>query len=80
MTKISLNPSEDISDSLADLAKTNGRTASYLVMDAVGDYIEQEKALTAQIELAVKEADECKFATDEQVAAIRAKHWSRTAG
>ena len=31
-------------------------------MDVLRDYIEHEKALTAQIEQAVKEADEGKFA------------------
>ncbi|MCP1468021.1 CopG family transcriptional regulator [Pseudomonas sp. S3E17] len=76
MTGISLNPPED----LADLAKTNGQTASYLVMDVLRDYIEHEKTLTAQIELAVKEADQDKFATDDQVSAMRARRWSRNAG
>lgn len=82
MTGISLNLPEDLSNSLADLAKTNGQTASYLAMDVLRDYIEieHEKTLTAQIELAVKDADEGKFATDDQVAAMRARRWSRNAG
>lgn len=49
-------------------------------MDVLRDYIEHEKTLTAQIELAVKEADQGKFATDDQVAAMRARRWSRNAG
>lgn len=36
--------------------------------------------LTAQIEQTVEEADNGKFASDEQVAAIRARRWSRNAG
>ena len=80
MTGISLNLPEDLSNSLADLAKTNGQTASYLAMDVLRDYIEHEKTLTAQIELAVKDADEGKFATDDQVAAMRARRWSKNAG
>lgn len=80
MTGISLNLPEDLSDSLTDLAKTNGLSTSYLAMDVLRDYIEHEKALTSQIELAVKEADEGKFASDEQVAAMRARRWSRNAG
>lgn len=80
MIGISLNLPEDLSDSLADLAKTNGQTASYLAMDVLHDYIEHEKTLTAQIEMAVKGADQGKFATEKQVAAMRARRWSRNAG
>ena len=73
MTRISLDLPEGLSNSLADLAKTNGQTASRLAMDVLRDNIEHEKTLTAQIELAVKEADQGKFATDEQIAAMRAR-------
>jgi predicted transcriptional regulator len=48
-------------------------------MDVLRDYIEHERALIAQIELAVEEADQGKFATDDQVAAMRARRWSRNA-
>ncbi|MBD9442153.1 MULTISPECIES: CopG family ribbon-helix-helix protein [Pseudomonas] len=80
MTGISLNLPEDLSNSLSDLAKTNGQTVSYLAMDVLRDYIEHERALTAQIERAVEEADEGKFATDDQVAAMRARRWDKNAG
>ena len=80
MTGISLILPEDLSNSLADLAKTNGQSASYLAMDVLRDYIAHERALTAQIELAVKEADEGKFATDDQVAAMRARRRSNSTG
>ncbi|WP_409279222.1 CopG family ribbon-helix-helix protein [Pseudomonas defluvii] len=80
MTGISLTLPEDLSNSLLDLAKTNGQNATYLAMDVLRDYIEHEKALTVQIELAVQEADEGKFATDEQVAAMRARRWHQDAG
>jgi len=79
MTGISLNLPEDLSNSLADLAKTNGQSASYLAMDVLRDYIEHEKTLTAQIEQAVKQADEGRFASEAQVAAMRARRWSRSA-
>ncbi|OPA95622.1 hypothetical protein BFW88_07720 [Pseudomonas fluorescens] len=71
MTGISLNLPEDLSNSLADLAKINGQTVSYLAMDVLRGYIEHEKTLNAQIELAVEEADQGKFATDDQIAAMR---------
>ena len=80
MTGISLNLPEDLSNSLSDLAKTDGQTVSYLAMDVLRDYIEHERALTAQSERAVEEADEGKFATDDQVAAMRARRWDKNAG
>ena len=80
MTGISLNLPEDLSKSLTDLAKIDGQSATYLAMDVLRDYIEHEKTLIAQVELAVKDADEGKFATDDQVAAMRARSWSRNAG
>ncbi|CAI8963115.1 CopG family transcriptional regulator [Pseudomonas sp. YuFO20] len=80
MTGISLDLPEDLSNSLVELAKTNGQTASYLAMDVLRDYIEHERTLTAQIELAVKEADQGNFASEDQVAAMRARRWSRNAG
>ncbi|MFS2157877.1 CopG family ribbon-helix-helix protein [Pseudomonas sp. Pseusp122] len=80
MTGISLDLPEDLSNSLTDLAKSNGLSVSYLAEDVLRDYIEHEKTLTAQIEQAVKEADEGKFASNEQVAAMRARRWSRDAG
>jgi len=80
MTGISLDLPEDLSNSLADLAKANGQSVRYLAVDVLRDYIEHEKTLTAQIELAVKEADEGKFATDQQVAAMRARRWTGNAG
>lgn len=80
MTQISLNLPEDLSDSLAQLAKNHGQSASYLAMDILRDYIEYETTLAGQIELAVKEADSGNFATDEQVAAVRARRRSQDAG
>ncbi|AQL40086.1 hypothetical protein [Pseudomonas syringae] len=80
MTGISLNLPEALSNSLSDLARTNGQTVSYLAIDVLRDYIEHERALTAQIERAVEEADQGKFATDDQVALMRARRWSKNAG
>ena len=80
MTGLSLNLPEDLYDSLTDLAKSHGQSASYLAMDVLRDYIEHEKTLRTQIEQAVKEADDGKFANDEQVAAMRARRWNGNAG
>ncbi|WP_307329473.1 CopG family transcriptional regulator [Pseudomonas lini] len=80
MTGKSLHLPEDGSNALADLAKTNGQSVSDLAMDVPRDSIEHKRTLTAQIELAVGEADQGKFAADDQVAAMRAHRWSSNAG
>lgn len=80
MTEISLSLPEDLSHALADLARMNGQSVSHFVTDVLREYIEHEQTLTAQIELAAEEADQGKFASDDQVAAIRARRWSRNVG
>ena len=80
MTEVSLNLPEDLSNALADLARMNGQSVSHFVTDVLREYIEHEQTLTAQIELAAEEADQGKFASDDQVAAIRARRWSRNVG
>jgi predicted transcriptional regulator len=70
---------QDLSTSPADLTKTNGQTTSDLGMDVPRDYIEHERTLIAKIELAIKEADQGNFATEEKVAAMRAWRWSQNA-
>lgn len=79
MTGISLTPPEDLSNSLINLAKTSGQNVSYLAMSVLRDYVEYEKTLTIQIEMAVEEADQGKFASEDQVATMRARRWSRNA-
>ncbi|MBD9610735.1 CopG family transcriptional regulator [Pseudomonas sp. PDM02] len=80
MTEISLNLPEDLSNALADLTRIRGQSVSHLATGVFRDYIEHEKTLTAQIELAVEEADQGKFASDDQVVAMRARRRSRNAG
>ncbi|WP_153787065.1 CopG family transcriptional regulator [Pseudomonas sp. EMN2] len=76
MAGITLGLSDALSGALAELAKANGVKASCLAMHVLGDYIEHEKSLTAKIRHAVEEADEGKFASDEEVAALRVRHWN----
>ncbi|WP_434602525.1 CopG family transcriptional regulator [Pseudomonas sp. Z4-7] len=70
MTEITLNLPEHPSSSPADLPR----------MDGVNDHIlrdcaEDDKALAAQIEMAVDEADRGRFASTDLVAAMRARRW-----
>ncbi|WP_232109149.1 CopG family transcriptional regulator [Pseudomonas poae] len=67
-------------NTLVDLDRTNDQTTSYLAMGVLRDYVEYNKTLTSQIEQAVIKLDQDKFATDDQVAAMRARRWSRNAG
>ena len=80
MPGISLDLPEDLSNALADLAKANSQSTTYLAMEVLRDYIDHEKALATQIEQAVKAADAGHFATAEQVAAMRARRWGPGAG
>ncbi|MCV4274148.1 CopG family transcriptional regulator [Pseudomonas capsici] len=68
---------ENLSNSLSDLCKTSGQTVSYLAMDVFRNHIEHERTLTVQIELVVGEADQGKFATDDQIATVRVRRWGR---
>ncbi|NWL21279.1 CopG family transcriptional regulator [Pseudomonas umsongensis] len=79
MTGISLDLPEDLSNSIADLSKSNGQTTSDMGMDVPRDYIEYERSLIAKIDLAIKEADQGNFTTEKKVAVMRARHWSRNA-
>ena len=72
MTKISLNLPEHLSNSPADLSRTNGVND-----DILRDCTEHEKALAAKIEMAVNEVDQGKFASNDLVAVIRARRWGR---
>ncbi len=80
MAGITLKLPEDLFDAPAELAKANGGNASCLAMHVLGDYIEHEKSLTARIRHTVEEAEGGGFATDEEVAALRARRWSWNAG
>jgi hypothetical protein len=59
MTEPSPNHPQDLPKFLADLAMAQ----------------EHDRALTAQIEQAVGEADQGKFASDQHVAEMRARRW-----
>lgn len=63
----------------ADSAKANAKSVSCLAIDKLRDDIAHEISLVAWIDAAVADAEQGNFATPEQVAAIRARRWSRNA-
>ncbi|QXH95305.1 CopG family transcriptional regulator [Pseudomonas ogarae] len=70
MAEISLILPEYLSNSLTDLPRPNG------LGDAIPrDCSEYERALIAQIEMVVGEADQGKSVSDNLVAEIRAQRW-----
>ncbi|UVJ45573.1 ribbon-helix-helix protein, CopG family [Pseudomonas sp. LS1212] len=80
MSMMSLRVPDDLAETLACLAKATGRTKSYLAVDALREYVEREAWQIAKIQKAVEEADAGDFASDEEVAALRAKKWSAHEG
>jgi predicted transcriptional regulator len=80
MSTMSLRVPEDLAETLASLAKAAGRTKSYLAVDALREYVEREVWQIAKIQKAVKEADAGDFASNEEIAALRAKKWAKNEG
>ncbi len=70
MTEISLNLPEHPSDSPVDLPRRDG-VDNHILRDCT----EHEKAWATQIEMAVDEADQGMFASNDLVAAMRARRW-----
>ncbi len=64
---------------LRKLAKATERTQSHLAAEAIRSYVELNEWQIEGIKLALKEADEGKFATDRQMQALL-KKWRKLAG
>lgn len=71
--QISIRTSEDLVGQLDAMAEATGRTRSFLINEALREYIAREAWQVAEIRKALKEADAGDFATDEEVAALDAK-------
>lgn len=79
MTTLTLRISDDIKQQLAVLAKATGRTKSFLAVEAIRAYLQQEAWQVAEIRQAVDEADAGDFAEESEVQRIRCK-WLGDAG
>jgi predicted transcriptional regulator len=69
----------ELATQLGALAKATGRTKSYLAVQAIQAFVEQEAWQVAEIKKGLAEADAGDFATDEESAALDAK-WGYHAG
>ena len=66
----------ELAAQLDALTKATGRTKSFLAVEALEAYIEQQIWQIAEIKAGIEEADRGEFATDAEMTAIFAKYAS----
>jgi len=59
---------------IEELSKATARTKSFLAIDALTNYVQNESWQIRDIQEGIKEADAGEFATDEQVKAVFSKY------
>ena len=79
MTSMSMRLPPELANQLGKLAAATGRTKSFLAVQAIQAFVEQESWQVAEIKKGLAEADAGDFATDEENAALDAK-WSHREG
>lgn len=79
MTSMSMRLPPELANQLEKLAAATGRTKSFLAVQAIQAFVEQESWQVAEIKKGLAEADAGDFATDEENAALDAK-WSYREG
>ena len=67
MASMSLRLPNDLFDQLGDLAEATGRTKTFLAVQALRNFLEQEAWQIAEIKKGIAEADAGDFATDEEM-------------
>jgi predicted transcriptional regulator len=72
-TTMSFRTGEDIRDRLDALAETQRRDRSFLINEAIEQYLELNDWQEARIRAGIEEADRGEFATEEEVEAVFAK-------
>ena len=65
---------EALYNQIEALAKATARTKSYLAIDALTTYVQNEAWQIRDIEAGIQEADASDFATDQEVKAVFAKY------
>lgn len=65
---------EALYNQIEALAKATGRTKSFLAVDALTNYVQNESWQIRDIHEGIKEADAGEFATDRQVKAVFSKY------
>lgn len=78
MSVVSVRVTKEMEQQLNALAESTGRTKSWLVGQAVQDYLNRELWQVTEIKRAIAEADAGDFASDEEVA-TKMKKWGTNA-
>lgn len=76
MTQISIRTNPELVGQFNAMAEATGRSRSFLINQAMQEYIAREAWQVAEIQRALKEADAGDFATAEEMAALDMK-WAR---
>lgn len=67
---------KELAAQLDALTKATGRTKSFLAVEALEAYIDQQNWQIAEVKAGIEEADRGEFATDAEMKAIFAKYAS----
>jgi predicted transcriptional regulator len=73
-SQVSLRLPADLKEKLEVYAELTGRTKSYVAMEALSTYLDGRMPQIDDLKLAVAAADEGDFASDDEVAAVFARH------
>ena len=76
---MSLRLPQPLADQLGQLAETTGRSKSYLVIQALQDFLEREAWQVAEITKGLAEADAGDFSTPEEIQAMDRKWGAKRA-
>lgn len=73
MASMSMRLSDELAEQLGMLAEATGRTKTFLAVQAIKNFVEQESWQIAEIKKGLAEADAGDFATDEDMRALDTK-------
>ena len=73
MTTLTLRVADDLKEQLEALAEATGRTKSFLAVEAIRAYLQEEAWQVAEVRQALQEADAGDFAEVQEVEQMRRK-------
>lgn len=73
MTTLTLRIADDLKEQLEALAEATGRTKSFLAVEAIRSYLQEEAWQVAEVRQALQEADAGDFAEAREVEQMRSK-------
>lgn len=78
MVSMSMRLPDELAEQLGTLAEATGRTKTFLAVQAIREFVNQESWQIAEIKQGLAEADAGDFATDEEMRALDCK-WGHDA-